>query len=134
MATETTDTGEHKLAGSPPPKLEGRFSTVWSTISRVTHREWVPVLAVLLVAVAVRLLLAVHGWPYVNSDEATLGLMADDILWHGAHPLFAYGDHHIGAIDAYLQALFFAVLGSTDLVMHIVTTIQVVVFLVFFYL
>jgi hypothetical protein len=89
---------------------------------------------VLLVAAAVRLLLAAHGWPYVNSDEATLGLMADDILRHGAHPLFAYGDHHIGAIDAYLQALFFAVLGSTDLVMHIVTTVQVLVFLVFFYL
>jgi hypothetical protein len=103
-------------------------------MSRVTRREWVLVLAVLLVAAAVRLLLAVHGWPYVNSDEATLGLMADDILWHGAHPLFAYGDHHIGAIDAYLQALFFAVLGSTDLVMHIVTTFQVVVFLVCFYL
>jgi hypothetical protein len=134
MATETTDTGEHNVAGSPPPKPEGRFSTLWSTTSRVTRREWVLVLAVLLVAVAVRLLLAVHGWPYVNSDEATLGLMADDILWHGAHPLFAYGDHHIGAIDAYLQALFLAVLGSTDLVMHIVTTIQVVVFLVFFYL
>jgi hypothetical protein len=89
---------------------------------------------VLLIAAAVRLLLAAHGWPYVNSDEATLGLMADDILWHGAHPLFSYGDHHIGAIDGYLQALFFAVFGSTDLVMHIVTTIQVVVFLVFFYL
>jgi hypothetical protein len=133
MATETTDTGERNVPGSPPPKPEGRFSTVWSTMSRVTRREWVLVLAVLLVAAAIRLLLAVHGWPYVNSDEATLGLMADDILWHGAHPLFAYGDHHIGAIDAYLQALFFAVLGSTDLVMHIVTTIQVIVFLVLFY-
>jgi hypothetical protein len=134
MATETADTGEHNTAGSPPPKPEGRFSTVWSTMSRVTRREWVLVLAVLLVAAAIRLLLAAHGWPYVNSDEATLGLMVDDILWHGAHPLFAYGDHHIGAIDAYLQAPFFAVLGSTDLVMHIVTIIQVVVFLVFFYL
>jgi Dolichyl-phosphate-mannose-protein mannosyltransferase len=134
MATETTDTGEHNVAGSVPPKPKGRFSTVWSTMSRVTRREWVLVLAVLLVAAAIRLLLAARGWPYVNSDEATLGLMADDILWHAAHPLFSYGDHHIGAIDAYLQALFFAVLGSTDLVMHIVTTIQVVVFLVFFYL
>src|SRR5215472_9703366 len=111
MATETTDTGEHNVPGSPPPKPEGRFLTVWSTMSRVIRREWVLVLAVLLVAAAIRLFLAAHGWPYVNSDEATLGLMADDILWHGAHPLFAYGDHHIGAIDAYLQALFFAVFG-----------------------
>jgi hypothetical protein len=134
MATETTDTGEHNAQGSPPPKPEGRFSTLWSAMSRVTRRELILVLAVLLVAAAIRLLLATHGWPYVNSDEATLGLMADDILWHGAHPLFSYGDHHIGAIDAYLQALFFAILGSTDLVMHIVTTIQVVVFLVLFYL
>ena len=81
-----------------------------------------------------RLLLALRGWPYVNSDEATLGLMAEDILRHGAHPLFAYGDHHIGAIDAYLQAIFFAVLGSTDLIMHIVTTLQVLFFLIIFYL
>ncbi|PWT75610.1 MAG: hypothetical protein C5B60_05100 [Chloroflexi bacterium] len=134
MATETTDTGEHTVRGSPAPQRKGRFSTVWSSKNWVTRREWVLVLAVLLVAAAVRLLLAARGWPYVNSDEATLGLMADDILWHGAHPLFAYGDHHIGAIDAYLQAPFFAVLGSTDLVLHIVTTIQIVVFLVFFYL
>ena len=82
---------------------------------------------VLAATTAVRLTLAFRGWPYVNSDEATLGLMVDDILWHGAHPLFGYGEHHLGAIDAYLQAPFFAVLGSTDLTMHIVTTIQILV-------
>ncbi|MGO8947405.1 MAG: hypothetical protein ACLQUY_07035 [Ktedonobacterales bacterium] len=98
------------------------------------RREIIFVLVVLAGTALVRLILALRGWPYTNSDEATLGLMVDDILWHGAHPVFMYGQHHIGSLDAYFQALFFAVFGSTTATMHIVTSIQIVAFLVIFYL
>lgn len=77
--------------------------------------------------------LAVRGWPTSNSDEATLGLMADDILWHGAHPVFFYGQHYLGALQAYLAAVFFAVFGPTNVALHLLTTAQTMAFLVVLY-
>lgn len=92
------------------------------------------VAGMLLLAGLLRLALAVRGWPDPNSDEATTGLMADDILWHGAHPAFTYGIHHVGALDAYLQAPFFAALGPTRFALHVTTTLQFLAFLLVFYL
>src|SRR5215469_8109152 len=67
----------------------------------------------LLVAAVLRLTLASRGWPYSNSDEATTGLMVDDIIWHAVHPLFTYGEHHVGSLDAYLQVPSFLLFGPT---------------------
>ncbi len=96
-------------------------------------REYLAVGALLAVTLAVRLALAARGWPHTGSDEATEGLMADDILWHHAHPIFFYGQDYLGSLQAYLIAPFFAVFGSTNFVMHVVTTLQILLFLVVFY-
>ena len=45
-------------------------------------------------------------------DEATMGLMGRDVL-HGQFPFFFYGQTFIGAIDGYLHAVTFAVLGES---------------------
>lgn len=97
-------------------------------------REPIIVALLLLLAVAPRALLAALGWPQVESDEATMGLMADDILHHGAHPIFFYGQHYLGAFQAYLAAAVFAMLGPTNLALHIATLLEMLLFLLILYL
>ncbi len=97
--------------------------------SRLSRREGIVLAVTLGAGAALRVVLAARGWPYANSDEATIGLMADDILWHGARPAFTYGEHHVGAIDAYLQAPFYALFGPTNLAMHLATTVMILGFL-----
>ncbi len=101
---------------------------------RLPRGEAFFVAAVLVCAAILRLALAYRGWPSVNSDEATIGLMVDDILWHGAHPGFTYGEYHVGALDAYLQAPFFSIFGPTNFTLHLTTTVQMLLFLLIFYL
>jgi hypothetical protein len=59
--------------------------------------------------------------------------MADDILRHGAHPVFYYGQHYLGTLDAYLQAPFFLVFGPTNLALHLTTTVQTLLFFILLY-
>ncbi|GCE14759.1 hypothetical protein KTT_46180 [Tengunoibacter tsumagoiensis] len=63
--------------------------------------------------VALRIFLSLHNWPQTNSDEATIGLMARHIVNLGEHPIFFYGQQYMGALEAYLAAPFFVVLGSS---------------------
>lgn len=67
---------------------------------------------------ALRLWVILRGWPALDSDEAIIGLMARHIL-AGARPAFYYGQHYLGALDAYIAAGFFAVMGSTTLALHL---------------
>jgi hypothetical protein len=99
----------------------------------VPASERILVAALLLLAAVLRLTLASRGWPSSNSDEATTGLMVDDIIWHGVHPFFTYGEHHVGSLDAYLQVPAFLLFGATNIALHITTTIQMLLFLLVFY-
>lgn len=103
------------IAHVPPPRQQAA-------------REALGVGVVLLLAILLRLVLAARAWPLINSDEATLGLMADDIRWHGAHPVFFYGQQYMGALQAYLTVPVFAVFGPTVLALHILTTLQFALF------
>lgn len=105
-----------------------------SALLGLPGREVLFLAATLAVAAALRLTLAARGWPYSNSDEANTGLMGIDILWHGAHPAFTYGIHHVGALDAYLQVPFFLALGPTNLAMHATTAVLMLLFLLVLYL
>jgi Dolichyl-phosphate-mannose-protein mannosyltransferase len=64
-------------------------------------------------AAAIRLALIAFGWPVLNSDEATMGLMASHIAYHAEHPAFLYGQSYMGALEAYLGAAIFRLLGSS---------------------
>ncbi|HEX6777923.1 MAG TPA: hypothetical protein VF099_06950 [Ktedonobacterales bacterium] len=98
------------------------------------RREALVVAATFAVAAILRLTLAARGWSYMNSDEGVWGLMTDDIRWHGAHPIFLYGVHYMGALQTYLAVPFFALLGPTSFALHMTTTTQFLLFLLVLYL
>ncbi|MBA3824880.1 MAG: hypothetical protein H0X24_13415, partial [Ktedonobacterales bacterium] len=94
---------------SAPPLLLPRATPLaaWLWV----HRFLLAGGAIILVAVGVRLALVAAGWPGSDSDDATMGLMARHILLRGEHPIFFYGQAYMGTIEAYLGALFYAVMG-----------------------
>lgn len=100
-----------------------------------THIRWDAVAVVLLALGAIlRLWLAMRGWPQLDSDEAIIGLMARHILYNGEHPIFFYGQHYNGALEAYVVAGFFWVMGPTTLAMRGAMLVFVLPFLVCVYL
>src|SRR5262245_65147200 len=91
---------------------------------KLRRSEWAFVALILAVAAAGRLFLAARGWPTFNSDESIIGLMTDDILRHGAHPIFFYGQNYMGALQAYLAVPFFLLLGATPFALLVTATIE----------
>ena len=87
----------------------------------------------LALAVALRLTLAARGWPILNSDEATMGLMGSDVLQRGSHPTFFYAQDYMGALQAYLAAPVNALLGPTPFALRVVTTFEFALFLLVVY-
>ncbi|HET9111847.1 MAG TPA: hypothetical protein VFN78_13540 [Ktedonobacterales bacterium] len=86
------------------------------------------------IAVIVRVWLTLRGWPALDSDEAIVGLMARHILYNGEHPIFYYGQHYMGALEAYLAVPFFWLLGPTQLALRLAMLTLIVPFLVCVYL
>ena len=79
-------------------------STFWR------HGLWV----VLLLGLVNRVAMSVNG--YVSTfDTGTPGLMAVHIL-QGERPLFFYGQHYMGAMESYVAAFLFSVLGISETV------------------
>jgi hypothetical protein len=66
-------------------------------------------------AAGLRILLIAIGWPPTNSDEGTFGVMAMDIAYRGAHPVYFYGYNYMGAAEAYLGAFYFHLFGGPSL-------------------
>ena len=119
-AARSTSTTQATQASAPKPGRPG-----W--------RELAALAALLALAAALRLALAARGWPILNSDEATMGLMGSDTLLHGSRPIFLYTEDYIGALQAYLAAPVDALLGPTPLALRVVTTLEIVIFLLVVY-
>ncbi|MGH2479125.1 MAG: hypothetical protein ACRDHW_05675, partial [Ktedonobacteraceae bacterium] len=96
-----------------------------------SHELWVSLL--LIGALALRILLARGYWPLPNSDEATMGLMAMHIQ-HGEWPIFFYGQHYMGALEAYVAAPFFSLFGASVFTLRLSLTLLFMLFLVVMYL
>src|SRR5947209_1705 len=62
-------------------------------------------LAIIALAVLLRIFLIVKGWPETDSDEGTMGLEAMHIAFRGEHPIFLYGQNYMGMIEAFVGAL-----------------------------
>jgi hypothetical protein len=129
MATNTAKPWTRDAFEAQPTRPPERKTTPL----RIRGREAFTLTATLVLAGALRLMLAARGWPYSNSDEANTGIMGIDILRHGAHPAFTYGIHHVGALDAYLQVPFFLALGPTNVAMHATTAVLMLLFLFILY-
>ncbi len=92
-----------KPARDAPPKRPRQFLRA--------HAHLELAVTLIIVAVIIRATLASAGWPPLDSDDATMGLMATHILTRGEHPLFFYGQGYMGSMEAYTGALMFALMG-----------------------
>src|SRR5690242_18279608 len=90
-------------------------------------------LAIIIFGTLVRVLLIVLNWPLLNSDEGTMGIMALHIAYRGEHPIFYYGQHYMGTLDAYLGAGLFRVFGPSILTLRFGMLLLYVPFMVAMY-
>ncbi|MEO8972419.1 MAG: glycosyltransferase family 39 protein, partial [Ktedonobacteraceae bacterium] len=70
-------------------------------------------LALILLASTLRILVLAQGWPWMNSDEGTMGLMARHIAYQGELPIFFYGQGYMGALEAYIGSILFHIFGPS---------------------
>src|SRR2546421_5577270 len=75
--------------------------------------EVLGVLIAIALATAIRVAVIGLGWQTTNSDEDTMGLMALHIAYRGEFPVFFYGQNYMGALEAYIGALLFHLLGPS---------------------
>jgi hypothetical protein len=71
--------------------------------------------ALIVFAASLRVVLAALNWPPTNSDEGTMGIMALHIAYRGETPQFFYGQEYMGALEAYLAAMFIHLFGGPSL-------------------
>lgn len=79
-------------------------------------RDRVPAVAATVVLAAILLRTIVFLWweqASFDADQAVTGLMAKHLVEGRAFPLFFYGQNYLLAVQAWLAAPFFAVLGPT---------------------
>src|SRR5260221_3849299 len=87
----------------------------------------------IILAVALRIVLVYLGWPGMDSDEGTMGLMALHIAYRGEYPIFFYGQPFMGSLEAYLGAIFFHLLGPSVSSLRLGTIVLFAFFLVTVY-
>src|SRR2546421_3546761 len=91
-------------------------------------------LFLITLAVALRVILIAQGWPYLNSDEGTMGLMALHVAYHGEMPVFFYGQGYMGSLEAYLAAPLFQLFGPSAFMLRLGLLLLSPLFLVNTYL
>ena len=74
---------------------------------------------IIVSATLLRFILILLTWPAAFNDEATIGLMALHIAYHGAHPLLYYGQNYLGSLEAYLGAAFFKIFGPSTVALRV---------------
>jgi hypothetical protein len=90
-------------------------------------------LASLMWALLLRAFLAWVDWPLPNSDEGTMGIMALHIQ-RGDLPIFFYGQHYMGALEAYIAAALFQLAGASVFTLRLGLVLLFLLFLVCMYL
>ncbi len=91
-------------------------------------------LCIITGSVIIRLILISQNWPWTDSDEGTFGIMALHIAYHGAHPIFVYGQFYMGTLQAYLGAAMFHLFGPSLLSLRLGVLLLFVFFLSGLYL
>lgn len=90
--------------------------------------------AIIAFATLLRIILASQGWPPINSDEGTMGLMALHIAYRGEHPIVFYGQNYMGALEAYLAAAMFHLFGPSLFTLRLGVILLTALFFVTMYL
>lgn len=76
--------------------------------------------AMLALGLALRLDLLLAVDFRLDADEAIVGLMAKHLLERGTLPVFYYGQHYMGSLEALLAAVSFAAFGLSPLALKLV--------------
>jgi len=103
--------------------------------------EWVapwarPALpAIVLLALLIRVSLIVLAPRVLDGDEALVGIQAERIAAGTAHPLpvFFYGQHYMGAIESYLAAGLFRLIGPSVPTLRVIPLLFAVAFVALTY-
>lgn len=90
------------------------------SLRRVVAREWLFLACVLGLAIALRVDCLFATGPFVDSEEAIVGLMAKHILDGHGFPTFYYGKSFIGTLEPLLIAGMFELFGSTIFALKLV--------------
>lgn len=64
-------------------------------------------------ATLLRLILIYFKWPFTESDEGNMGIVALHIAFQGDHPIFFYGAPYLGPLEGYAAAPLFRLFGSS---------------------
>lgn len=88
---------------------------------------------IIAIAAALRVTLVALGWPPLDSDEATMGLMGMHIAFHGEWPIFFYGQGYMGAFEAYLAAIMFRLFGVSTFTLLLGLILMYTLFLIAIY-
>lgn len=76
-----------------------------------------------LLVIARSAIFIVYEQSFFESDQAIIGLMAKHLAEGRAFPLFYYGQIYMLAVDAWISAPFFLVLGPTVAALHLALTL-----------
>src|SRR5450432_1258377 len=99
---------------------------------------WIGASLIIALAIVIRVRLIWLGWPLLDSDEGTMGLMALHIAFHSETPIFFYGQSYMGAAEAYLGAFVFyffhTFLGISSFTLRLGMIFLYTLFLSFIYL
>lgn len=83
-----------------------------SELSRWRRMLFSPLWLCLLLALIVRIWLIVRSQGMIDGDEVLVGIQAEHIL-HGDFPIYFYGQPYMGSLEAYLSAIFIAIMGPS---------------------
>jgi 4-amino-4-deoxy-L-arabinose transferase-like glycosyltransferase len=90
--------------------------------------------AIISIAALLRVLLISQGWPEMDSDQSIMGLMAMHIAYRGEHPVFFYGQHYMGSLEAFLVAPLFSLFGPSTFTLRLGVIFLFILFLISMYL
>lgn len=106
---------------------------VSGSLAHPRHRRRLPIVVAAVVGVAgvvYRLIMVLAHVPPSNSDEATMGLAALHVQTGRGYPIFFYGQHYMGTLEAYLAAPLLAFTGPSVLAMRLPNLLFYAAFLV----
>lgn len=115
--------------------MRGRLLDMLRRLKRVRVGAYgVCAIVIITLAMLLRIVLTALGWPPTNSDESTFGLMGIHIASLKDFPIFMWGQHYMGAFEAYLAAVLFHLFGVSVFTLRLGTMLEFALFLVSMYL
>lgn len=104
---------------------------IWTYLKR--HQYGVLALALIALAVILRLILLANNWPGQSAEEGTFGVEGLHIAYHGAHPIFMYGQNYMGVLESYLDVPFFYFFGVSWFTLRLSVILLFALFLLAIY-